>query len=192
MEGNLVRDPIWILLISVCLAASVVAAGQAAAHDLKITTRHRYPGSEYTTTTYYSGENSRSETQRCWSLWKHLWIRRYLMFHRTSKKLRRLSTPRSGGRGADAFWERLKAEKGTSSTDAAAGWHSRQSYFAVVVHPYSLAALSCSAIWASSSARSRVISPSCIMPVSAMARASRADCVVCQPISSQLISGVLG
>ncbi|MGB9123870.1 MAG: hypothetical protein WCE73_24860, partial [Candidatus Angelobacter sp.] len=57
------RDPIWILLISVCLSASVVAAGQTAAHDLKITTRQSYSGSAYTTTTYYSGENSRSETQ---------------------------------------------------------------------------------------------------------------------------------
>lgn len=57
------RDPIWILLLSVCLSASLVAAGQTAANDLKITTRHSYPGSEYTTTTYYSGENSRSEMQ---------------------------------------------------------------------------------------------------------------------------------
>jgi hypothetical protein len=65
-------------------------------------------------------------------------------------------------------------------------------YFAPFDHPYSFAALSCKTIWASSSARSRVISPSCIIPVKAIARASRADCVVCQPISSQLISGVFG
>jgi hypothetical protein len=63
MKGNLVRDPIWILLISLCLAASVVAAGQTATHDLKLTTRHSYPEIEYTTTTYYNGENSRSATQ---------------------------------------------------------------------------------------------------------------------------------
>src|ERR1051326_6958910 len=59
-------------------------------------------------------------------------------------------------------------------------------------HPYSFAALSWSTIWASSRARSRVISPSSIMPVSAIASASRPEWLVCQPISSQLISGVLG
>lgn len=57
------RAPIWLLLISLCLPAPVAAAGQTAAHDLKITTRHSYSGSSYTITTYYSGENSRSETQ---------------------------------------------------------------------------------------------------------------------------------
>lgn len=57
------RDPIWVLLLSVCLPASVIAAAQNPAHDLKITTRHSYSESAYTTTTYYRGEDSRSETQ---------------------------------------------------------------------------------------------------------------------------------
>lgn len=58
------RNSGWILLLSVCLPASVVSSGQTEAHDLKITTRYSYSGSEeYTNTTYYSGDNSRSEMQ---------------------------------------------------------------------------------------------------------------------------------
>ena len=51
------------ILLPLCLLASVVSTGQTDAHDLKITTRHASIGSEFTTTTYYSGENSRSEMQ---------------------------------------------------------------------------------------------------------------------------------
>lgn len=51
------------ILLPVCLLASVVSTGQTDAHDLKITTRHTSIGSEFTTTTYYSGESSRSEMQ---------------------------------------------------------------------------------------------------------------------------------
>jgi hypothetical protein len=50
-ENNLMPNRIRVLL-SLCLSASAVAAGQMAAHDLKITTRHSYSGSAYTTTTY--------------------------------------------------------------------------------------------------------------------------------------------
>jgi len=51
------------MLLPVCLLVAVVSIGQPEAHDLKITTRHTSFGSEFTTTTYYSGENSRSEMQ---------------------------------------------------------------------------------------------------------------------------------
>jgi len=51
------------ILLPLCLLVWVVSAGQTESHDLKITTRYAYNGSEFTTTTYYSGENSRSETQ---------------------------------------------------------------------------------------------------------------------------------
>jgi hypothetical protein len=51
------------ILLPVCLLASVVSTGQPEAHDLKITTQHNYSGTAYTTTTYYSGENLRSEMQ---------------------------------------------------------------------------------------------------------------------------------
>ena len=53
------------LLLPVCLLASAVSTGQPSAHDLKITTRHTSMGggSSFTTTTYHSGENSRSEMQ---------------------------------------------------------------------------------------------------------------------------------
>jgi hypothetical protein len=61
-----------------------------------------------------------------------------------------------------------------------------------VAHPYSFAALSCKTMWASSMALARVISLSSIIPVRAIASASRPDCAVCQPITSQSISGVLG
>lgn len=56
------RNPGFVLL-PVCLLASLVLAGQTQLNDLKITTKHSYSGSEHTTTTYYSGENSRSEMQ---------------------------------------------------------------------------------------------------------------------------------
>jgi hypothetical protein len=59
--GYMVRNSGWILLLSGCLLAPVVSSGQTETHDFKITTRHSYSGSEYTTTTYFSGENSRSE-----------------------------------------------------------------------------------------------------------------------------------
>lgn len=62
MEVYLVRSCSRILL-PVCLLASVVSTGQTDAHDLKITTRHGSGTSEFTTTTYYRGENSRSEIQ---------------------------------------------------------------------------------------------------------------------------------
>jgi hypothetical protein len=51
------------ILLPVCLLASVVSTGQTDAHDLRVTTRYTSLGSEFTTTTYYSGENSRSEMQ---------------------------------------------------------------------------------------------------------------------------------
>jgi hypothetical protein len=51
------------ILLPVCLLASVVATGQPGTHDLKIATRHSSRGSEFTTTIYYSGGNSRSEMQ---------------------------------------------------------------------------------------------------------------------------------
>ena len=51
------------ILLPVCLLISLVSTGQTGVHDLKITTRHTSSGSEFTTTTYYSGENSRSEMQ---------------------------------------------------------------------------------------------------------------------------------
>jgi hypothetical protein len=53
------------ILLPICLLASVVLTGQPSAHDLKITTRHASlgSGSQFTTTTYYSGQNSRSEMQ---------------------------------------------------------------------------------------------------------------------------------
>jgi hypothetical protein len=51
------------VLLPICLLASLVVAGQTQPNDLKITTRHSYSGSEHTTTTYYSGESSRSEMQ---------------------------------------------------------------------------------------------------------------------------------
>jgi hypothetical protein len=51
------------MLLPVCLLAAVVSTGQPEGHDLKITKRHTSLGSEFTTTTYYSGENSRSEMQ---------------------------------------------------------------------------------------------------------------------------------
>jgi hypothetical protein len=57
------RNSGWILIFSMCLPASVVSTGQTQAHDLKITTRQSSGSSEFTSTTYYSGEDSRSETQ---------------------------------------------------------------------------------------------------------------------------------
>lgn len=51
------------ILLPVCLLASMVSTGQSGVHDLKIATRRTSLGSEFTTTTYYSGENSRSEMQ---------------------------------------------------------------------------------------------------------------------------------
>jgi hypothetical protein len=57
------RNSGWILIFSMCLPASVVSTGQTQAHDLKITTRHTSGSSEFTSTIYYSGENSRSEMQ---------------------------------------------------------------------------------------------------------------------------------
>ncbi|MGZ4840910.1 MAG: hypothetical protein ACXV5J_04135 [Candidatus Angelobacter sp.] len=57
------RNSVWILVPSICLLAPAIAAGQTGGRDLKITTRHSYSGSAYATTTYYSGENSRTETQ---------------------------------------------------------------------------------------------------------------------------------
>src|SRR5436305_11553471 len=51
------------ILLPACLLASVLSTGQTEPHDLKITTRYTSMGSEFTTTTYYSGENSRSEMQ---------------------------------------------------------------------------------------------------------------------------------
>lgn len=57
------RNSGLILLPSLCLLASAIAAGQTEAHDLKITTRHGHGPNDTTTTTYYSGENSRSEIQ---------------------------------------------------------------------------------------------------------------------------------
>lgn len=51
------------ILLPVCLLASVVSTGQPDTHDLKITTRQTSIRSEFTTTTYYSGENSRSVMQ---------------------------------------------------------------------------------------------------------------------------------
>jgi hypothetical protein len=51
------------IFLPLCLLASLVSAGQTESHDLKITTRYSSLGSEFTTTTYYSGENSRSEAQ---------------------------------------------------------------------------------------------------------------------------------
>lgn len=51
------------ILLLVCLLLSVLSTAQKDAHDLKITTRYTSMGSESTNTTYYSGENSRSETQ---------------------------------------------------------------------------------------------------------------------------------
>lgn len=59
-------------------------------------------------------------------------------------------------------------------------------------HPYSVSALPRSTIRAISSARSRVTSPSSTMPISAMDSASRAEVVVCHPISSQSTDGVPG
>jgi hypothetical protein len=58
-----VRDSMLIVLFFACLPAALGATGQSEAHDLKITTRDSYSGSEYTTTTYYSGDKSRSEMQ---------------------------------------------------------------------------------------------------------------------------------
>lgn len=53
------------ILLPVCLLASALSTGQPSPHDLKITTRHTSFGnrSSFTTTTYYSGEESRSEIQ---------------------------------------------------------------------------------------------------------------------------------
>jgi hypothetical protein len=51
------------ILLPVCVLISLVSTGQTGGHDLKITTRHTSSRSEFTTTTYYSGENSRSEMQ---------------------------------------------------------------------------------------------------------------------------------
>ena len=51
------------ILIPLCFLAWVVSAGQTESHDLKITTRHTSNRSEFTTTIYYSGQNSRSEAQ---------------------------------------------------------------------------------------------------------------------------------
>ncbi|HEY2913041.1 MAG TPA: hypothetical protein VGK21_06755 [Candidatus Angelobacter sp.] len=51
------------ILLPLCLLASVVSSGQPEPHDLKITTRQTFNGNEFTTTIYYSGENSRSEMQ---------------------------------------------------------------------------------------------------------------------------------
>jgi hypothetical protein len=62
-EVYFVRNSGWLLLLSICLLASAIAAGQTDAHDLKITTRHTSGSNEFTTTAYFSGENSRSEMQ---------------------------------------------------------------------------------------------------------------------------------
>jgi hypothetical protein len=51
------------ILLPLCFLTAVISTGQPEAHDLEITTRHTSVGSEFTTTTYYSGENSRSEMQ---------------------------------------------------------------------------------------------------------------------------------
>ena len=51
------------ILLPLCLLAWVVSAGQTQSHDLKITIRYASNGSEFTTTTYYSDENSRLEMQ---------------------------------------------------------------------------------------------------------------------------------
>ena len=53
------------ILLPLCLLASIISAGQTQSHDLKIITRQTSigSGSEFTTTIYYSGENSRLETQ---------------------------------------------------------------------------------------------------------------------------------
>jgi hypothetical protein len=51
------------ILLPICLLASVVSTGQTDLHDLKITTRYTSIGSEFTNTTYYSGQNSQSEMQ---------------------------------------------------------------------------------------------------------------------------------
>jgi len=52
------------ILLPLCFLASLVpAAAQTQSSDLKITTRHTFNRSEFTNTTYYSGENSRSEIQ---------------------------------------------------------------------------------------------------------------------------------
>jgi hypothetical protein len=63
LEVYLVRNSS--ILLPLCLLASIVSAGQTQSHDLKITTRQTSigSGSEFTTTIYYSGENSRSEMQ---------------------------------------------------------------------------------------------------------------------------------
>jgi len=53
----------WILLLSTCLLVSTIAASQTGTSDLKITIRHTSSLSNFTTTTYYSGENSRSDMQ---------------------------------------------------------------------------------------------------------------------------------
>jgi hypothetical protein len=58
-----VRNSGWILVLSICFPALVVSAGQTQTHNLKITTRHSYSGRAYSITTYYSGDDSRSETQ---------------------------------------------------------------------------------------------------------------------------------
>lgn len=52
------------ILLPLCFLASVVpAAAQTQSSDLKITTRHTSNSSEFTSTIYYCGENSRSEAQ---------------------------------------------------------------------------------------------------------------------------------
>ncbi len=62
LEVYLVRNSR--ILLPLCFLASVLpAAAHAQSSDLKITTRHTSIGSEFTATTYYSGEKSRSEAQ---------------------------------------------------------------------------------------------------------------------------------
>jgi hypothetical protein len=62
LEVYLVRNSR--ILLPLCFLASVLpAAAQTQSSDLKITTRHTSNRSEFTTTTYYSGEKSRSEAQ---------------------------------------------------------------------------------------------------------------------------------
>jgi hypothetical protein len=58
-----VRKSGVVLLTSICLVASAIATGQTTASDLKITTRQSFGSSDFTSTTYYSGANSRSEMQ---------------------------------------------------------------------------------------------------------------------------------
>src|SRR5689334_5960261 len=104
----------------------------------------------------------------------------------------------AGGVGTWTAW-RLKTYYVTQPPAAPNGWSlaclagSRsvrgETHLQGFVQPYNRSAFSRITIRAISSARGRVISPSFIIPVSAIANASRADVVVCQPISSQSIGG---